>query len=308
MRFSIEAWAPEYGMSMETNGKSASETLVDISVETPPARWAPVTPPAATGAIDTVLFTDGVRRVDARLWIESPGGPARPAMCASFAAGAIRCDGRAEIVAVDVQRGLFCAPNKDAEAVTTRHGCYPVRNAPGDSPEDLALGLQQHMGALEVGLASAESADLVLIDGPLSGRHAVPGAVGYVKTHHVAYLPPAVEGVVGDLAAGQRTPLFMTSSSWSRFSWYLRLPGPSGHPWAGVVRCESSADAEVGRAVALADAVAVTLPRFASAPHKDSRAPQNLYPIAGLERELRRRLGDPALLYRGLRRAALSPP
>jgi hypothetical protein len=37
---------------------------------------------------------------------------------------------------------------------------------------------------------------------------------------------------------------------------------------------------------------------------KDSRAPQNLFPIAGLERALRRRLGDPGLLYRALRTAA----
>jgi hypothetical protein len=58
--------------------------------------------------------------------------------------------------------------------------------------------------------------------------------------------------------------------------------------------------------VALADVVAATIPRFASEPHKDARAPQNLYPIGGLERELRRRLGDPRLLYRALRIAAAS--
>jgi hypothetical protein len=46
------------------------------------------------------------------------------------------------------------------------------------------------------------------------------------------------------------------------------------------------------------------LPRYASAEYKDTRAPQNLYPIAGLERELRRRLGDQRLLYRALRVAA----
>jgi hypothetical protein len=50
----------------------------------------------------------------------------------------------------------------------------------------------------------------------------------------------------------------------------------------------------------------VTLGRFASTEYKDSRAPQNLYPIAGLERELRRRLGEPNLLYRALRRAAVA--
>jgi hypothetical protein len=46
------------------------------------------------------------------------------------------------------------------------------------------------------------------------------------------------------------------------------------------------------------------LPRYASERYKEPRAPQNLYPIAGLERELRRRLGDQRLLYRALRVAA----
>jgi hypothetical protein len=302
MRFSIEAWAPEYGNAVDAVAMAPSDAQVHLDVERPPSRWSPVTPPANVD-VETILFTDGVRRVDARVWINSDEG-SRPAMCASYSAGAVRCDGRATIVAVDVQRGLFCAPCKDAGAISTRYASYPIRNAPGDSAEDLALALQQHMGALEVGLASAERADLTVIDGPLTGRQSIPGAVGYVKTHHVSYLPSELVGVVGRLDAGQRTPLFMTASSWSRFSWYLRLPGPRGHPWAGVVRCESSGDVEVKEAVALADKVTSVLPRYASASHKDPRAPQNLYPIAGLERELRRRLGDPNVLYRGLRIAA----
>ena len=59
-------------------------------------------------------------------------------------------------------------------------------------------------------------------------------------------------------------------------------------------------------AVALASVTSAVLPRFASEPHKDTRAPQNLYPIGGLERELRHRLGDQALLFRSLQRAAAS--
>jgi hypothetical protein len=71
-----------------------------------------------------------------------------------------------------------------------------------------------------------------------------------------------------------------------------------------VVRCECSADLDPVALVELASVTAALLPRFASAPHKDARAPQNLYPIAGLERDLRRRLGDARLLYRALRAAA----
>ncbi len=115
-----------------------------------------------------------------------------------------------------------------------------------------------------------------------------------------------VSGVVADLAAGQRTPLFVMETSWSRYSWYLRLPHGEGHPWAGVVRLEAPADRHLDEVVRLADTTAVTLPRFASRPHRDPRAPQNLYAIAGLEAQLKRRLGDPAHLERVLRRAAAS--
>ncbi len=56
--------------------------------------------------------------------------------------------------------------------------------------------------------------------------------------------------------------------------------------------------------VELANLSQAVLCRYASVEYKDARAPQNLYPIAGLEKELRRRLGDPRLLYRALRAAA----
>ncbi len=80
--------------------------------------------------------------------------------------------------------------------------------------------------------------------------------------------------------------------------------GDRGAPWAGIVRLECSADLEIAEAVWLADLSLVTLPRFASSPYKDPRAPQNLVPIAGLERLLRSRLGDARLLHRALTVAA----
>jgi hypothetical protein len=60
----------------------------------------------------------------------------------------------------------------------------------------------------------------------------------------------------------------------------------------------------VSDAARLAHVVTASLPRYASARHKDPRAPQNLYPIGGLERELRRRLGDSDLAVRALKIAA----
>ena len=150
-------------------------------------------------------------------------------------------------------------------------------------------------------------ATLVVVDGPLRQHGHLRGTVGSIKTQHRAYGPPIVAETVGRLGAGERTPVFLIGE---------RVPalrrGTCGCPgrcrirsraWCAARRPTSSRPAD---AVALADVVAATLPRFASEPHKDSRAPQNLYPIAGLERALRRRLGDQQLLIPGPSRAVSS--
>ena len=175
------------------------------------------------------------------------------------------------------------------------------------APEVLSLALQERMGTAERAAAERAAggdAALIVVDGPLRGRQHLPGVVGMIKTHHVAYLAGDAMAVLAALAPGERTPAFTVGTSWTRHSWYVRLPGPPGAPLAGVVRCEAPADLAPAAVTALADRTAVVLPRYASEAHKDARAPQNLYPIAGLERELRRRLGDPALLHRALRVAA----
>ncbi|MEA2435141.1 MAG: hypothetical protein QOG54_2598 [Actinomycetota bacterium] len=302
MRYAVEAWATDYGSSMEAELMELTEGQVDTSVEVPPARWEPISPASDVEPPEKVLFTDGVRRIDARVWIDDGTGKSRPGVCATYAAGVMGCDGRAQLVAATVERGLFSAV-LDAEPIVCKHATYEVRRSEGDSPEQLWIAIQKRMAELEATIARGQDAELIVVDGPLRGP-GIPNAVGYVKTHHVAYLPPEVNGVVSRLGPGQRTPVFLTLGNWGRFSWYLRLPCAPGHSWAGVVRCETTADRELGEVIALADIVTATLPRFASDPHKDPRAPQNLYPIAGLERDLRRRLGDPAFLYRGLLVAA----
>ena len=64
----------------------------------------------------------------------------------------------------------------------------------------------------------------------------------------------------------------------------------------------------ISTASRLGDLTARLLPPLASVPYKDPRAPQNLVPIGGLERELRHRLGDQHVLYRALRAAAAASP
>jgi hypothetical protein len=163
------------------------------------------------------------------------------------------------------------------------------------------------MGNLEARLARAAAAGqsaLVIVDGPLRGDTHDPRTVGSIKTQHRSYGPPIVQQTVAALSAGERTPLFVVGGAFPSWSWYVRLPGPVPHPLASVVRCVLAPDVARADAIALADTVTATLPRYASSPAKDARAPQNLYPIAGLENDLRHRLGDRDLILRGLNRAA----
>jgi uncharacterized protein len=160
--------------------------------------------------------------------------------------------------------------------------------------------------AVEAMAAAEGRAELLVVDGPLGDRRHIAGAVGYVKTHHVSYLPVDMQPIATGLGRCERTPLFAIGDHRFRYSWYLRLPGVAAHPWWGIIRCEASGDLTRAEAVALADRVTATLPRFASQPYNDPRAPQNLHPIAGLERELRHRLGHPAVMDRALRQAARS--
>ncbi len=240
-----------------------------------------------------IHFVDGVRRIDARVWIVDDGGATQMGICASYAAGVVRCDSRAEVVDTKVQRTLISTAG--APPLPTRAGTFEPHAVSEDSIDKLLLGLQERLGSLETEVAArnADPQALVVLDGPVSrGRYRIPTALGYVKSHRTGYLPSNLAAVVSSLEPGQRTPLFLTQTTWSRYSWYVRLPGGEGHPWAGVVRCEVLADGEFGKFRTLADQTTTLLPDYASEPHKETRAPQNLYPISMLERELRRHLGD----------------
>jgi hypothetical protein len=304
VRVAIDGWDPSMGSALSPLERAATTPgEVDRTVEVSEDAWAPRDPacPPATGP---VRFVDGVRRLEGTVWLTPPGERTRQALAASIAAGTVCCDGpRAEVEACEVER-LLVGPAAVLPTVTTTAGAFLPRAVTDDDADTLRAGVQERLRKLERRLlASAADSDLLVVDGPLDGSVAIDHAVGYVKTHHVAYLDGALADVVAQLAPGQRTPVFLATSSWTRFSWYLRLPFGTGHAWAGIVRCEVSGDLPVPEVITLADLTAATLPRFASQPHKDRRAPQNLYPIGGLEQQLTHRLGDAAHVLRALRRA-----
>jgi hypothetical protein len=212
------------------------------------------------------------------------------------------------VAAVDVDRVLVSASG-DAAAIACPWGDYQPVAASGDLDAALVAAVLQAMGQLEVRVATAHaaSADLVVVDGRLRAPGHPPGTLGYIKAHAARYLDDRQHAVVAALRPGQRTPLFCLQQVRSTtLSWYLRLPGGAGHPWAGVVRCEVSNDVPPGPAAAVADLTCLALPPYASSRHKDNRAPQNLVPIGALEHRLRHVLGDARLLERHLRKVA--PP
>src|SRR5690349_4285330 len=156
MRFHVEGWDPGYGAALASEalgeltdgglgegglgegGLGESSARVEVGVEVPAEAWRPVAPSASASLPDALLFVDGVRRIDANVWIDEPvadGSPAVSAsqgLCASYGAGAVLCGGgRAEVLLHEVRRGLFTvAPH--AHDLVTGAGVYRARHvAPG---------------------------------------------------------------------------------------------------------------------------------------------------------------------------------
>jgi hypothetical protein len=347
MRFAVDGWDPSYGSSLELEEENltASTATITADIEMRSGEWRPVDPDADCEVPGTMLFVDGVRRIEARVWIDgeggagsggagpggAAGGPGAPggggpeesaALCASYAAGVVCCTGgRAHLAGAQLRRGLFSVSPRAADIVT-RAGRYQAFRVAGQAGKPLmatlSQALQRRLSDVEMATAAEARStlqdhrhdtgkpddDLLVIDGPLRGRQHLPRAIGFIKSHRSTYLPDSLNAVVSALEPGQRTPVFGIGTSWDRHTWYLRLPGPAGAPWAGIVRVECAADLPGAEVIRLANVSQACLGRFASTAYKDSRAPQNLYPIGGLERELRHRLGDPKLLYRALSQAA----
>jgi hypothetical protein len=320
-RWFVDAWSPAYGTSFEQDdaGPSAdSSAQVDTAVEVPDEAWQAKTAPADLRAPDVVLLVDGVRRIDATLWTDEGDGGSHPGLAASYAAGVVRCDlrgGQAELVEWQVDRGLFTT-SATAPDVIAGQIRYRARQVSVSDPNKLAIAIQPPLTELEVEVSTrvrsstVDDDDLLVVDGPLRKRRGLVRTIGYIKTQRGNYLSAAHTAVVTGLRPGQRSPVFRVGTAWGGYSWYLRLPSGRGSgaagdsrpgaPWAGMVRVECSTDLTRQEAIHLADLSTVTLPRFASTAYKDPRAPQNLIPIAGLERRLRALLGDPRLLHRSL--------
>ncbi|HEX9123416.1 MAG TPA: hypothetical protein VF984_08660 [Actinomycetota bacterium] len=303
-----DPWTPDHGMGFEAR-LDETPASADPTVET--GDWSrPLSPGEHPPA--TVLFVDGVRRVEMRVLADEDGARA-PGLFGSWAVGVVRCDGRATFGEHVVGRSIVLGGGLRASLVEIPAGGHRLRYEPaaepgGDADAPLS-GLQKRMQHAEAVLAAriaGETDCLVLADGRLGFLDPTTSpVVGVVKRFVRAYLDPEHDALLALLSPGERTPLFgltYQGQPLERYAWYTRLV-PSRAMWhdhAGLVRCEVRAGVGIDEARGLADRVSALLPRFAGRT-TDPRYPQNLAPVGGLEGWLQHRMG-----HRGLIRRALS--
>ncbi len=306
----VEAWSPEYGNPFETDEGMTDEGKVDDTVEVE-GPWSPL--PGIDDGIDIVAFVDGVRRIDARLTLDEPDGPV-PGICGTFGVGAVRWHRRvprSEIGDVRIDRMAVFGHGRAAPLpIAGPQLAYRSESIPDVDPAGLIHRFHGAMRKAEAVLSEslAQQGCFVIADGPINDLSATE-KVGFIKTHRAPYLSPERSSVVARMRAGERTPLFLIGKGgpYPRYSWYFRLADlPGGHSWTGVVRAEVSSHLDLATARRMADRTTAVLPAVASQPHLEPRAPQNLVPIAALERELRRRLGDARYVHRALRSAVMN--
>jgi hypothetical protein len=303
-RLHVEGWAPEYGASVDQDDAlTPAEGSVDVTVED--REWIPIA--GRDDGIPVIAFVDGVRRVDARLVLDDESGPIA-GICGSFGVGAAvwrRDERRSTIERPAVARMAILSGGRAPALPLIPLGLeYRSSAVAGDDPASLVQAFHDAMRRAEADLAEdlGQSGYFVVADGPVYEYTEVP-KIGYIKSHRRSYLPATHGPIIGALPAGHRTPLFTIGEGrFRRYSWYLRLADRrTGHAWSAIARAEASAALPLAVVAAIADRSAAVLPVVGSVPHIDPRAPQNLVPIAALERDLRHRLGDPGLVLRALR-------
>jgi len=302
----VEGWAPEYGNPYEADEAVAARDKVDETVEVE-GQWLPI--PGVDDGVAEVALVDGVRRIDARLTIDEPEGPV-PGICGSYGVGAViwdRVTPASRFGEMTVERLAVFGNGRGAPVPIDGPLVYRSESVPDSDPGALIKRFHGAMRKAEARLSEklAQSGVFVVADGPINDVSATE-KVGYVKSHRAPYLSERRAPIIGRVRAGERTPLFIIGrgGQYERYSWYQRLADlPGGHSWTGIVRCEVSSALTADQAVSIANRTTSLLPQLASESHVDPRAPQNLVPIAALEKELRRRLGDPAFVYRALRAA-----
>jgi hypothetical protein len=317
MRIVLDPWGGDYGSQVATSHEvDTEETVVQaLEDEGEECPWKPIDPDPARLPQETVVV-DGVMRSDASGMVED-GERRALALFGSFAAGAVVINSQVRIARDRVDRRFIAGnnwptpPDVAISAGRSARLCYQGMSSQADTYDDLREMLVTEMRRAEAQVAEALSGpdNLVLADGSLKFFGGASSVVGVIKTIHKLYLPPKRATILGRLKAGQRTPFFCIESKrkntgYKILTCYLRLtsPQPIEIPFAGLVRLEvNPSQREHGNVSDLFHQASVKVHDLASRAPKDPRAPQNLIPIGGLERQLRHKLGDVQLVLRGIK-------
>jgi len=290
----------------EMEEQHAEEIVYDIESPT----WDAVVP--SGDGIGPIAFVDGVQNLEIGVVEDEPGRTPVGGIMASYAAGAMCIGHDPPLEHVLVERALIMGNGYEDKGRTLRVGTHELVYRPISCPGNDQNAFMQRLNDLRARLEMSVlerldgSGATMIVDGrlPPIGPSSV---IGLIKTPHILPFANYDEQfrLLPKLRTGERTPILRRRRSAREFySWFVCLRAPRAHEFSlsGVVMLEmdtSNAIASVQRA---ADFTACALPRFASDPMRDPRAPQNLLPVGELERQLRRRLGDPALIQRAIRR------
>src|SRR5262249_51922045 len=158
MRLFVDAWDPSYAYGQDQGDRGPGErssAALDVEVELPASEWRPLYPPPSVRPPDVVHVVDGVRRIDARVWLDS-ADRTYPGLAASYAAGVVRGalrSGVAELAVPRIERGLF-TPAPDAYPVGAPPARYDPQHVGRGEPGDLVNGVQQQLRALELRVSS----------------------------------------------------------------------------------------------------------------------------------------------------------
>jgi hypothetical protein len=303
----VEDWGAGYGspylIDVDVDGSDVPGKLVEDGDA------LEMHPGVDSDAFATLAFVDGIRRADAWLYRIGPDGSTARGVAGAHATGAVLAAAgqTPNFTREHVQRLIVWGSGARLALPEIFGGWrWDITSVAATDPDAPLLSLQDRMREAErtLALELADVGHLVVLDGPLNfvvGRNA--RVVGYVKTHHRAFLPPEQHGLVPRLGLGERTSIFAIED---RYSCYARIGarGRYAGPWSGVVRLHFSGENGLDGAKYLADVLTARLPKYAGVAHCDPRAPQNLQPIGALESHLRHLMGDSRLATRAVRDAA----
>jgi uncharacterized protein len=315
LRLTLEPWSPEYDTSLHTDVSSSRAPDEDVKLKVEYDVWANVLP-SKNNKVDfgRLFFIDGCRRLEGRVWNTLQSGDIAPGLLGTFAVGAVTTKHDAltpaAVVERDLKRLLVLSGSDGANLVIPKrgheYGNLEYQLEPLNDTQNIENALMQRlqfcMREAEDQLAAKlplETALLVL-DGPLQ-RRASDRALGYVKTLHHLYVAGEELEVLRQLQKGQRTPIFqITNRILPRYSWYVRLEDTPDYiqPFSGLVRLEVRDTLGLEWARSVADWSCQVLPRYSAKAFRDPRAPQQLMPIAFLESDLKRRMGDLSIIRR----------